>query len=507
MADEKKVLDTEENAKAALLNCLSNGETLATGNLKTKLKEKHTCSDALFASALTALCEEGLLWKEQKGNASYYLSKEALYNQSVKNFSTVKKPDLLDELLASFFKLGDYENSKEYITKCEEKISALLNERISSVSTIYGITNVETDIEKLKYLSSKKELLTLCRDKKCALENEADDRRKEKENEAKYTSFVLAKQKIDSGNKLGIAKLESLAKEAATLSSYKDSKDFQDFFQSEANQRIDLLKTAILEVFRRHGEPISLDKIKSGVRKNGNFTQSDAEHYVSNLIKELVKKRIVKERYNAYESEGTKYAQSKEKIREVNSVKGLSSIKSHIEELKNKQDKEELFALYNEKVVCLKTPKYESALNQLKNVNENNVVALRTVRAEFYVLGDFKDSQKYVEELNQKIVCLEKKEKRKKIVKGIFVFIVILAISIFLFIGCTDGWFSGNDKHDSSYGYGSGSGYGSSYDSGYDYDKGYGYEAPKPGQSFSDYVKEQDPDLYNSMLDRYNSLT
>ncbi len=35
----------------------------------------------------------------------------------------------------------------------------------------------------------------------------------------------------------------------------------------------------------------------------------------------------------------------------------------------------------------------------------------------------------------------------------------------------------------------------------YDYDKGFGYTAPKPGQSFSDYVKEQDPDLYNSLFD------
>ena len=43
--------------------------------------------------------------------------------------------------------------------------------------------------------------------------------------------------------------------------------------------------------------------------------------------------------------------------------------------------------------------------------------------------------------------------------------------------------------------------------SSYDYDKGYGYTAPKSGQSFSDYVKEQDPDLYNSMVDRYNSLS
>ena len=40
----------------------------------------------------------------------------------------------------------------------------------------------------------------------------------------------------------------------------------------------------------------------------------------------------------------------------------------------------------------------------------------------------------------------------------------------------------------------------------YDYDKGYGYSAPKDGQSFSDYVKEQDPDLYDAITDNYNSV-
>ena len=38
----------------------------------------------------------------------------------------------------------------------------------------------------------------------------------------------------------------------------------------------------------------------------------------------------------------------------------------------------------------------------------------------------------------------------------------------------------------------------------YDYDKGFGYSAPKEGQSFSDYVKEQDPELYESITDIYN---
>lgn len=42
--------------------------------------------------------------------------------------------------------------------------------------------------------------------------------------------------------------------------------------------------------------------------------------------------------------------------------------------------------------------------------------------------------------------------------------------------------------------------------SGYDYDKGYGYTSPKNGESLGDYIKRQDPDLYNDMKKRYNSL-
>lgn len=40
----------------------------------------------------------------------------------------------------------------------------------------------------------------------------------------------------------------------------------------------------------------------------------------------------------------------------------------------------------------------------------------------------------------------------------------------------------------------------------YDYDKGYGYTAPNKGESFSDYLKRQDPDLYNNIQDRWDSL-
>ena len=57
--------------------------------------------------------------------------------------------------------------------------------------------------------------------------------------------------------------------------------------------------------------------------------------------------------------------------------------------------------------------------------------------------------------------------------------------------------------------YSSGKKYSSSSGSsgGYDYDKGYGYTAPNPGESLSDYIKRQDPDLYNSITGRYNTVT
>ena len=48
--------------------------------------------------------------------------------------------------------------------------------------------------------------------------------------------------------------------------------------------------------------------------------------------------------------------------------------------------------------------------------------------------------------------------------------------------------------------------YGSSYNDDYDYDKGYGYTEPEEGESLSDYIKRQDPDLYESMEERWNSL-
>lgn len=55
---------------------------------------------------------------------------------------------------------------------------------------------------------------------------------------------------------------------------------------------------------------------------------------------------------------------------------------------------------------------------------------------------------------------------------------------------------SGNSSSDSSH----------TYDDDYDYDKGCGYTAPIEGESFSDYVKRQDPDLYEDMQDIWDSL-
>ena len=52
----------------------------------------------------------------------------------------------------------------------------------------------------------------------------------------------------------------------------------------------------------------------------------------------------------------------------------------------------------------------------------------------------------------------------------------------------------------------SSSSYSSKSSSDYDYDKGYGYTAPNAGESLSDYIKRQDPQLYKDMQDNWNSL-
>ena len=84
--------------------------------------------------------------------------------------------------------------------------------------------------------------------------------------------------------------------------------------------------------------------------------------------------------------------------------------------------------------------------------------------------------------------------------------ILVMLIILFIIAGIVLVRSCDSDSSDNDYDYSySGSSSSGSYDD-YDYDKGYGYDAPKKGQSFSDYVKEQDPDLYNSMKDIYDNL-
>ena len=81
--------------------------------------------------------------------------------------------------------------------------------------------------------------------------------------------------------------------------------------------------------------------------------------------------------------------------------------------------------------------------------------------------------------------------------KKVFCMLLAGIILCAVFCGCGSDTYS-NADNDYSY---------NNYDNDYDYDKGYGYTAPEPGESFSDYVKRQDPDLYNDMQDRWDSLS
>ena len=111
--------------------------------------------------------------------------------------------------------------------------------------------------------------------------------------------------------------------------------------------------------------------------------------------------------------------------------------------------------------------------------------------------------------------------------------VIVLSLATFL-VGCDNDYYESSSSYDydsgSSYDYDSSSSsdYSSSsssdydsssyydYDSSsssdydtsssYDYDKGYGYTAPEEGESLSDYIKRQDPELYDSMTERYESL-
>ena len=78
--------------------------------------------------------------------------------------------------------------------------------------------------------------------------------------------------------------------------------------------------------------------------------------------------------------------------------------------------------------------------------------------------------------------------------KKVFCMLLAGIILCAVFCGCGSDTYS-NDDNDYS------------YSNDYDYDKGYGYTAPEPGESLSDYIKRQDPDLYNDMQDRWDSLS
>ena len=87
--------------------------------------------------------------------------------------------------------------------------------------------------------------------------------------------------------------------------------------------------------------------------------------------------------------------------------------------------------------------------------------------------------------------------------KKVFCMLLAGIILCAVFCGCGSDTYS-NDDNDYSY---SNDDNEYSYSNDYDYDKGYGYTAPEPGESFSDYVKRQDPDLYNDIQDRWDSLS
>lgn len=87
--------------------------------------------------------------------------------------------------------------------------------------------------------------------------------------------------------------------------------------------------------------------------------------------------------------------------------------------------------------------------------------------------------------------------------KKVFCMLLAGIILCAVFCGCGSDTYS-NDDNDYSY---SNDDNEYSYSNDYDYDKGYGYTAPEPGELISDYIKRQDPDLYNDMQDRWDSLS
>ena len=97
--------------------------------------------------------------------------------------------------------------------------------------------------------------------------------------------------------------------------------------------------------------------------------------------------------------------------------------------------------------------------------------------------------------------------------QGKIIVFVMAAVLALLLYSCGDSGNSGKSKaqtsssgstHASSDSYTYNSGKSSSYSSSKSND--YGYSDPKPGESFSDYLKREDPELYADITGRYDSL-
>lgn len=109
---------------------------------------------------------------------------------------------------------------------------------------------------------------------------------------------------------------------------------------------------------------------------------------------------------------------------------------------------------------------------------------LLLLKKEEQIIGEILSERTYTEVEKNESDCMVKKTKRNFTVAVALILILLILPHIIEFT--SDSGKSNND--------------------GYDYDKGYGYTEPYKGESVSDYIKRQDPDLYNDIVDRYNSL-
>lgn len=108
-----------------------------------------------------------------------------------------------------------------------------------------------------------------------------------------------------------------------------------------------------------------------------------------------------------------------------------------------------------------------------------------------------------LEQKDNSYLFVEEIKKDANKVAGIivtYVFVVVIACCIYINVSSDSRFEEGlnNYRNDST------SGYSSSND--YDYDKGYGYTEPKDGESLSDYIKRQDPELWEEMEENWNSM-